>query len=116
MLINNLVATDDIAENTFYIVVDNFDTYLYYNSILLNYPYANKDILRLLSVYEGKLLFDGKPIETDLSSAATDYLLAINKPRVNGVELINNKSFRELGLYMTSESEAELIILELLEE
>ena len=112
---DNLVETDDIAENTFYIVVDNADTYLYYNNVLLNYPYANKDILRMLSTHEGKLLFNGKPIETDLSTAVTDYLLAINKPKINNVELINNKSFRNLGLYMTSDSEAELIISELLE-
>ena len=42
---------------------------------------------------------------TVLSSGVLDYNKLINKPQINSVELVNNKSFEDLGLISLTNSE-----------
>ena len=73
-----------------------------------SHTHSNKEIIDKLSVDEsGKLLYDGNPISSGggTGSANNNYQNLENKPSINGVELIGNKTTADLNIVSEKASE-----------
>ena len=71
----------------------------------------NEDVLDVSVEQEEKIDIEIQNSDMIPTGTTSDYSKLVNKPQVEGVELINNRTFKDLGLSSLTNSELENLLI-----
>lgn len=71
----------------------------------------NEDVLDVSVEQEEKIDIEIQNSDMIPTGTTSDYSKLVNKPQIEGVELINNRTFKDLGLSSLTNSELENLLI-----